>query len=284
MDLNVCSKCGEYLLPQWIVCPLCAFPASSEDQEMSCPDCRGSITPESQTCPHCHVPIVRRYCPGCSRLVPDQTNFCPYCQTPAYVKRRAFKTYLKVAVFLAPILFAPKLVQFYLDHQTIEHNQIVTNTRQPVKPAAHQALKISTEQTSTQQAGTPDAPESSASNSVEALLTSNVPQDWMSWGSRLKEGRRLSALGSDLMKQGRYQEAIPILQSAVDTFPTDTSDLSYGESLYQLGNALRRNGQPERAIPVLKSAMRFAWIQNKVTRELRMASYEMAHVRAASNE
>ena len=37
------------------------------------------------------------------------------------------------------------------------------------------------------------------------------------------------------MGAGRYDEAIPVLQQAVDSFPPDTSNLNYAYALFNLG-------------------------------------------------
>jgi eukaryotic-like serine/threonine-protein kinase len=47
-------------------------------------------------------------------------------------------------------------------------------------------------------------------------------------------GAALNRQGFDLMGQERYDEAIPILQQAVDSFPPGTTDLNYAYALYNL--------------------------------------------------
>jgi len=47
--------------------------------ELHCVDCHGEISPETILCPHCGVPILRRYCGGCGKLIPDSAETCPYC-------------------------------------------------------------------------------------------------------------------------------------------------------------------------------------------------------------
>jgi len=65
-------------------------------------------------------------------------------------------------------------------------------------------------------------------------------------------GAQLNAEGYSLIQQGRYAEAIPVLRSAVASFPQETTDLNFAYALFNLGHALRMAGQPETAIPILE--------------------------------
>ena len=67
-------------------------------------------------------------------------------------------------------------------------------------------------------------------------------------------GAELNQQGFDLMNQGRYDEAIPILQQAVESFPKGTSDLNYAYALFNLGKSLRMVGRYDEAIQVLEPA------------------------------
>jgi eukaryotic-like serine/threonine-protein kinase len=87
-------------------------------------------------------------------------------------------------------------------------------------------------------------------------------------------GAELNDQGFALMQQGRYDEAVPILQRAVDSFPEGTTDLNYAYALFNLGAALRRAGRPEEAIPVLERRLQIPNQTGTVRRELEAARRE----------
>jgi serine/threonine-protein kinase len=84
-------------------------------------------------------------------------------------------------------------------------------------------------------------------------------------------GAELNSQGYALIGQGRYQEAVPVLQRAVESFPSGTTDLTYAYALYNLGHALRMAGRPDEAIPVLERRLRIPNQQATVERELNAA-------------
>jgi len=63
--------------------------------------------------------------------------------------------------------------------------------------------------------------------------------------------------GKALIDAGRPEDAIPILQRAVDYYPDDSRDINYAYSLYNLGNALVLAGRPAEAIPYLEKRLAF---------------------------
>jgi eukaryotic-like serine/threonine-protein kinase len=69
-------------------------------------------------------------------------------------------------------------------------------------------------------------------------------------------GAELNAEGYSLIQEGRYAEAIPVLRTAVASFPQETTDLNFAYALFNLGHALRMAGQPEAAIPILEQRLR----------------------------
>ena len=73
---------------------------------------------------------------------------------------------------------------------------------------------------------------------------------------RRESGAALNAEGYELMQQGRYDEAIPVLERAVAAFPEGTSDLNYAYALYNLGRSLRLAGSPRRGDPDPRAAPR----------------------------
>jgi tetratricopeptide (TPR) repeat protein len=87
-------------------------------------------------------------------------------------------------------------------------------------------------------------------------------------------GAELNAQGFELMNQGRYAEAIPILQQAVRSFPKGTTDLNYAYALYNLGKSLRLAGRADEAIPILKQRLKIPNQTETVKRELELAKQE----------
>jgi eukaryotic-like serine/threonine-protein kinase len=64
----------------------------------------------------------------------------------------------------------------------------------------------------------------------------------------------LNDQGFALINQGRPEEAIPILQQAVDALE-GSGDITYAYALYNLGNALLQAGRPAEAIPILEQRL-----------------------------
>jgi tetratricopeptide (TPR) repeat protein len=90
-------------------------------------------------------------------------------------------------------------------------------------------------------------------------------------GSGPATGARLNDQGFQLMSEGRYDEAIPILQRAVNSFPAGTTDLNYAYALFNLGQALRLAGRPDEAIPILQQRLEIPNQTGTVRRELELA-------------
>ena len=61
--------------------------------------------------------------------------------------------------------------------------------------------------------------------------------------------------GKALIDAGNPEEAIPLLQQAVDYYEDDSQDINYAYSLYNLGHALLLAGRPEEAIPYLEKRL-----------------------------
>jgi tetratricopeptide (TPR) repeat protein len=76
------------------------------------------------------------------------------------------------------------------------------------------------------------------------------------------------------MNDGRYDEAIPILQQAVDSFPEGSTDLTYAFALYNLGRSLRLAGRPDEAIPILERRLEIPNQTSTVQNELDAARAE----------
>jgi eukaryotic-like serine/threonine-protein kinase len=87
-------------------------------------------------------------------------------------------------------------------------------------------------------------------------------------------GADLNAQGFELMNAGRYEEAIPVLQRAVESFPPGTSDLNYAYALFNLGRSLRLAGRPDEAIPILEQRLQIPNQRGTVEKELDLARQE----------
>jgi eukaryotic-like serine/threonine-protein kinase len=86
-----------------------------------------------------------------------------------------------------------------------------------------------------------------------------------------QSGAALNDQGFALMRAGRYEEAVPVLQRAVAAFGSGSSDLTYAYALYNLGHSLRLSGRPREAIPYLERRLRIPNQQALVRRELATA-------------
>jgi serine/threonine-protein kinase len=100
------------------------------------------------------------------------------------------------------------------------------------------------------------------------------PEEDSSGTGDAASGAELNAQGFELMNQGSYDEAIPVLQQAVDSFPPGTSDLNYAYALFNLGKALRLAGRPDEAIPVLEQRLKIPNQTETVQRELDLAKQQ----------
>jgi eukaryotic-like serine/threonine-protein kinase len=87
-------------------------------------------------------------------------------------------------------------------------------------------------------------------------------------------GAELNTQGFDLMSAGQYDEAVPVLQDAVNSFPPDTQDLNYAYALFNLGQSLRLAGRPDEAIPVLEKRLAIPNQTKVVQKELDKAKRE----------
>jgi tetratricopeptide (TPR) repeat protein len=101
-------------------------------------------------------------------------------------------------------------------------------------------------------------------------------QDQQEAGSGPAEGARLNNQGFQLMSEGRYDEAIPVLQQAVNSFPSGTTDLNYAYALFNLGQSLRLAGRPDEAIPILEQRLQIPNQTGVVRRELELARRDAA--------
>ena len=80
----------------------------------------------------------------------------------------------------------------------------------------------------------------------------------------------LNDQGFQLISEGRYDEAIPILERAVAGLE-GSGDLTYAYALFNLGHALRMAGRPEEAIPILEQRLEIPNQAGEVRKELEAA-------------
>jgi Protein kinase domain len=87
-------------------------------------------------------------------------------------------------------------------------------------------------------------------------------------------GSSLNQEGFEMIQAGGYEEAVPVLEEAVGSYPSGSEDLEYGYALFNLGHALRLSGRPEEAIPVLEERLRIPNQTDVVREELAAAESE----------
>jgi tetratricopeptide (TPR) repeat protein len=126
--------------------------------------------------------------------------------------------------------------------------------------------------------GSPTAsgPAANAGPTTTTTTTTTTPAPASAPPAEGASGAQLNDQGYSLIKEGRYEEAVPVLRRAVDSFPEGTSDLRYAYALYNLGHALRLDGRPEEAIPILEQRLEIPNQVSTVRRELDAARAEAA--------
>jgi hypothetical protein len=109
---------------------------------------------------------------------------------------------------------------------------------------------------------------------VKSDDSENGPTEPESWFTR---ARQLNSDGFELMKQGRYSDAIPVLAQSLRSFPPDAKrNLTYAYALFNLGKSLRLAGRPDLAIPLLEERLKFADQRQVVLEELEQAHKDLA--------
>jgi len=89
-------------------------------------------------------------------------------------------------------------------------------------------------------------------------------------------GSSLNQQGFEMIQSGRYEEAVPVLEEAVQAYPPESDDVEYGYALFNLANALRLSGRPEEAIPILERRLQIPDQIDVVREELSTAESEAA--------
>ncbi|MFN2616343.1 MAG: protein kinase [Thermoleophilaceae bacterium] len=118
--------------------------------------------------------------------------------------------------------------------------------------------------------GKPSQPASGGGAQQQPAAQAPAPTESAGAGGAV-EGGRLNDQGYRLIQQGRYAEAVPVLQRAVHALGSATSDRRYAYALFNLGSALRRAGRPREAVPILERRLRIPDQTETVRRELEAA-------------
>jgi tetratricopeptide (TPR) repeat protein len=84
-------------------------------------------------------------------------------------------------------------------------------------------------------------------------------------------GASLNEEGFELMGQGDFAGAVPVLRQAVASWPEDSTDLEYAYALFNLGKALNQSGSPAEAIPFLEKRLNWSNQRGVVKQELKLA-------------
>ena len=82
-------------------------------------------------------------------------------------------------------------------------------------------------------------------------------------------GPELNAQGFELMQNGRYAEAVPVLRQAVAAWPADSRELEYAFTLFNLGKSLNETGRSAEAVPYL--LRRLTWDNQRATVQAELA-------------
>jgi hypothetical protein len=116
-------------------------------------------------------------------------------------------------------------------------------------------------------------PEAEEAPAEPAPAPESAPEQQEPPADEPASGAELNAQGFELMNAGRYDEAIPILQQAVDSL-AGSGRLDYAYALYNLGHSLRLAGRPDEAIPILEQRLTIPNQRGVVKRELEAARSE----------
>ena len=138
--------------------------------------------------------------------------------------------------------------------------------------------------TATRAGGGQSTPPSAKTTTKEVPSTEEPPSDLPT------DGFALNNEGFKLIQSGRYEEAIPLLERAVEQLsgsgiPYGTCDedaaaearnVCHAYALFNLGHALRLAGRPREAIPILKQRLEIPIQTRLVRNELQAAGAEIS--------
>ena len=209
---------------------------------LMCPICGRTIQASTKFCSHCSAAILRRYCGGCKKLVPDAAKNCPYCGTSAKVPIRTHGFNRSV---LSPVIVVALFFGLWMLGQKSSGDRLQTTDFPSTTPLAGITNATASSQPVTVQGNAqPGIPPPVASKSTSPANPAAV-----------REGFSLNVTGHELIKQKKFQEAVPILQQAVNKLK-DTGTPEYPYALFNLAQATRLSGRPKEAIPLLEECLK----------------------------
>ena len=94
--------------------------------------------------------------------------------------------------------------------------------------------------------------------------------------AKIEKVASLNLKGHKLIKQGRYREAVPVLNQAVETVPENTTAIDYVFAQYNLAHSLRKLGRSDEAIPYLERCLAYDRHNVMFQRELQAARRDLA--------
>jgi eukaryotic-like serine/threonine-protein kinase len=139
------------------------------------------------------------------------------------------------------------------------------STRTPAAPGAR-ATVSAPPGASTRTPAAPSATATTPAAAITKTTTSATPP-----ASQPPTANALEARGHQLMLDGAYTSAIPVLRQAIAAAPP--ADLTYAYALYDLGRSLRLTGDAEAAIPILERRLKIPNQTQVVLNELRLAQH-----------
>jgi eukaryotic-like serine/threonine-protein kinase len=115
--------------------------------------------------------------------------------------------------------------------------------------------------------------------SSTSTTTTSTPTSTSASSGSGESAAALNSQGYALMNQGRYGEAVPVLQRAAQACGNDVQDLACAYATYNLGRSLRLAGRPGEAVPVLERRL-----QNPDQRATVQAELDQARAAAGQSD
>jgi serine/threonine protein kinase len=134
---------------------------------------------------------------------------------------------------------------------------------------AEQAASTPKQRTTKKKKPVPEQTQSTPAAAAPAQTTADTTQTTAATPTS-GDPAALNAQGFDLMNQGRYAEAVPVLQKAIENCPVTQTD-PCGYAYFNLGRSLLRAGRAQEAIPVLQQRLQNPNQKGVVKKELKAA-------------
>jgi Flp pilus assembly protein TadD len=150
-----------------------------------------------------------------------------------------------------------------VDHATNKRAQVA---RRAARRRASSSASSGTQSTPTTQT-TQTAPGSGSGSAPGSGSGSGSASGSASGG----DPNALNAQGYQLLQSGNAQQAVPVLQRAVNACHGDPSRLICAYAMYNLAHALRLSGRPSEAVPLLEKRLQNPDQRATVARELALA-------------